>query len=130
MLYTNKYSLIPILDSTDPLQMTFYLDRTIIRGGKFPLEWSPRITVQFLGGDLTTTVQISLSTGPIFCIWYSICLLASVLQIVQGQMVGKGLLIYAAAAGIFVCFDLYYRNRLKHFFQQVIKDTQTRIRTT
>jgi hypothetical protein len=84
LLFSNRYNLIPSIENTGPLEMTFYLDKSLMRP-YIPKEMSTKLRATFVAQNNKTTIVTSVRTSPFICLWYTIGIIGVVASFFQEE---------------------------------------------
>jgi hypothetical protein len=128
LFFSNHYNLVPAIDSTVPLQLTFYLDKSLFRR-YIVIEWSTKITATFQSHSNSTRIKTSVSSSPFFYLWYAIGMIGAIVSLLKQEKRVETIISYLAVFMLFYLMDKYYRKRIRKSFEAMLHDAKIRIHT-
>ena len=129
IFFSNRYNLVPSIDGTEPLQMTFYLDKSLFRK-YIIIEWSTKIVATFQSHGDGTLLKAIVRSSPFFYLWYTIGITGAIVSLLKKEKRVDAIISYLAVFILFYLMDKYYRKKAKKSFEAVLHDIKIRVRTT
>lgn len=128
IFFSNRYNLVPSIDGTEPLQMTFYLDKSLFRR-YIIIEWSTKIIATFQSHNNRTIIKASVSSSPFFYLWYTIGIIGAIVSLLKQEKRVEAIISYLAVFVLFYLMDRYYKQRVSKNFESMLHDAKVLLST-